>query len=222
LLEDQTSAIAVLPSVQSLVNIIDVYAGEARSQVRTQTLSLASELHTYAGWLLLDTQHDANAVQHFDTAVSLAAEADEPDHLSHAASFKGYMALKLGKFAQAVSLSKVSLRDNRTFTALRAFDGYQAGHAYARASERREAERSIHAADRLLDDVPDGPLPPWAYWYNLAFLLTQRAIAHEALGRKDLAISDLETGLAEMPPEHRNADWAREMRGMMGRLRMDG
>lgn len=122
-LEDQTSATAVLPSVRNLVGLIDVYAGEARSQVRDQALTLASELHCYAGWLWLEAPSHPHAAMHFDTAMSLAVEADNADHLSHAASFKGYMALQTGKLGQAISLSTVSARDTRTLTALRAFTG---------------------------------------------------------------------------------------------------
>jgi hypothetical protein len=218
-LEDQTSATAVLPSVRNLVGLIDVYAGEARSQVRDQALTLASELHCYAGWLWLEARSHPHAAMHFDTAMSLAVEADNADHLSHAASFKGYMALQTGKLGQAISLSKVSVRDTRTFTALRAFDRYQEAHVYALAGTRRDAENTLLLGDRLLEHVTEDPMPPWAYWYDLPFLLTQRAIVHQALGEKNKAIADFETGLTEMPAEHRNADWAKDIRTRLAALR---
>lgn len=44
---------------------------------------------------------------HFGTAMSLAVGSDNADHLSHAASFKGYMTLQTGKLGQVISLSKM-------------------------------------------------------------------------------------------------------------------
>ncbi|HEY0636503.1 MAG TPA: helix-turn-helix transcriptional regulator [Pseudonocardiaceae bacterium] len=221
LLEDQTSSSAVLPTVRNLAAIADVYVGDARSAVRAQTLELASELHLYLGWLSFDAgcppQQPGKA---FDTAMSLAVEADNADHLAHAASFKGYVALKAERLDQAVTLSEVAQRDSRTLPALRAFDGYQAGWAHALAGQTRCAEHAMVTADQLLDNLPGDPLPDWGYWYHLPFLLTQRALVHEALGRPDRAIADLGAGLAEMPDEQRDADWARELEHRLGELRL--
>jgi transcriptional regulator with XRE-family HTH domain len=115
LLEDQTSSRAVLPTVRSLAAIADVYAGDARSAVRTRTPEPASELHLYLGRLSFDAgcppQQPRRA---FDLAMSLAVEADNADHLAHAASFKGYIALKFDRLDQAVTLSEVAQRDGRT------------------------------------------------------------------------------------------------------------
>jgi transcriptional regulator with XRE-family HTH domain len=217
-LEDTTSARAVLPSVRDLLSVAWSYTSLAPQGIRRSTLSLASELHTYLGWLELDTGAGGRAAGNFDTAVSLAVEADDADHLSHAASFKGYLALRRGRFDQAVSLSRVSNRDARTFLALRVFDGYQEGWAHALAGDVRDAERAMLAVDGWLEQVPDSEAPPGAYWYDVPFLLTQRANVHESLGRRTAAISDLETGLAEMPAEHRLADWSRDIRQRLAAL----
>lgn len=80
---------------------------------------------------------------HFGTAMSLVVGSDNADHLSHAASFKGYMTLQTGKLGQVISLSKMSVRDMRTFTALRAFDRYQEAHAYTIAGARRDAQNTL-------------------------------------------------------------------------------
>jgi hypothetical protein len=217
-LEDSTSSTAVLPLAAGLVEIIDSYAAQARSSIRRETLTLASELHCYVGWLSLDTRAGVRAARHFDTAISLAVEAATPDHLAHAASFKGHLALSQDRIDQAVTLSGVSLRHARTFTALRAFDGYQTAHAYALVDDRRNAEHSMRIADRLLDKVPSARLPEWAYWYTLPFLLAHRAIAHEALGQPDEAINDLDIGLSEMPEAHRDTGWGRALRDRLARL----
>jgi len=220
-LEDETSSRAVLPTVHNLVGIIDVYARDAPSQVRARTLALASELHYYLGWLWLDGGHPQRQTEAvFDSAMSLAVEADNPDHLAQAASFKGYMALKTGRFDQAVTLSEIAGRDRRTLAALRVFDGYQAGLAHALAGDIHSAEQAMLAADRQLEALPDDPLPDWGYWYHVPFLVTQRASVHEALNRTDRAIADLETGLTEMPPEHRNAEWGREIQERLAALRV--
>jgi DNA-binding XRE family transcriptional regulator len=219
LLEDQTSSRAVLPVVRNLVAIIDVYAREARSEVRPRTLALASELHCYLGWLWFEAlRADRRAGADFDAALSLAVEADHPDHLAHAASFKGYVGLKTNRLGQAIALSEAAQRDSRTLPALRVFDGYQTGHAYALAGDARHADQAMLAADRLLEALPDDPLPTWAYWYNIPFLITQRANVHDALGRHDQAVADLEAGLAEMPLEHRDAEWAQDIQQRLAAL----
>jgi transcriptional regulator with XRE-family HTH domain len=218
-LEDRTCAAAVLPSVRGLVDVADVYASQAPQRVRPTSLTLASELHTYLGWLEIDTTQFDLAMRNFDRAVSLAFEADAPDELAHAFSFQGYLALRSGRFDRATSLSEVSQRDPRVFRALRVYDGYQEAWARALAGDTHAADRAMSTADRQLNDVPGSPMPEGAYWYSVPFLLTQRASVHEALGRLGEAVGDLETGLAEMDPDHLSADWTREIRDRLDTLR---
>lgn len=218
-LEDQTSSAAILPAVIGLADIATVYAQEAPSRIRSRTLSLASELDTYLGWLWIAVDRLDRPEKTFDRAMSFALEAGDTDHLAHATSFKGYMAFRQGKFDQAATLSQVSQRDPNVFLALRVYDGYQEAWAYARMGDTRAAEKAMCAADRELDNVPGSEMPPGAYWYDVPFLLTQRSIVHEALGRTGEAIKDLEIGLAEMPVEHSGADWSREIRERLDVLR---
>lgn len=205
-----------------MVAVSDQYASKTRMEFRPHALMLASELHTYRGWLHTDVGHDDSARADFDAAVSLAVEVDSADHLSHALSFKGDLAIRWGRLDQAVSLSQVSQRDKRTFLALRVYDGYQEAWAHALAGNTADAERAMLSVDGLLDKVPESTAPPGAYWYNVPFLLTQRATVHEALGRPDQAVRDLETGLAEMPAAHRSADWSRTIRARLATLRGSG
>jgi transcriptional regulator with XRE-family HTH domain len=216
-LEDATSSVAVLPSVRNLVTLADGYAHAAPMALRVRTLALASELHTYAGWLAMDNRDKQNALGHFNTGIVQGVETGSADLISHAISFKGYLALQSGKYAEAATLSRSGRRE--TFIALRVFDAYQEAWALAAAGEPHTADMAIATGDAMLDRIPDAERPQWAYWYDVPFMLTQRALAHQAVGRRQHAIHDLETGLAEMPPEHRNADWARSVHDMLNDLR---
>jgi len=126
---------------------------------------------------------------------------------------------KSQRYDSAIALSEAARRDSRTLPALRVFDTYQAGHAYALAGHIRCAEGAMLTADRLLETLSNDPLPTWTYWYNAPFLMTQRANVHDALGRPEKAIADLEAGLADMPAEHRNAEWACDIRERLAELR---
>jgi len=151
LLEDETSSGAVLQVIRNLVAIADVYAQDARLELRPRMLALTSELHTYLGWLWFAGLRDGQrATVEFDAALALALEADHPDHLAHASSFKAYIALKSQRYDSATALSEAACRDDRTLPALRVFDSYQAGHAYALAGHVRCAERAMLTALTLI------------------------------------------------------------------------
>lgn len=215
ILEDTTNSATVLPAISGLVAVVDIYAHHAPLRLREQTLTLASELHCYGGWLRMDNHQDEHAVRDFNAAIAQGVEVGSADHTSHALSFKGYTALRRGRYGEAATLSR---SDSRTFTALVVFDAYQRSWALTKAGEHADADRAMADGDRLLDTVPDAPRPSWAYWYDVPFLLTQRALVHRAAGRVEHAIADLQAGLAEMPAAHREAQWSADTRQLLDEL----
>jgi hypothetical protein len=77
-LEDVTSAALVLPMVRERMNTIRGLVAHAPSKVRGAAVELASQCDRYFGWLLLATNQGKQAVDYFDSAISLATETNEP------------------------------------------------------------------------------------------------------------------------------------------------
>lgn len=206
-LEDTTSARLVLPSVREQLAITEALGREARSGVRPSLAALASELHQYAGWLHTAIGRLDTAREQLDRAVALGVEADDPDRVAHALSFKAYAALQDDQPAAAASLSAAARRDSRVFPGLRAFDAYQQALAHAGEDDPAEAQRTLAEADRLLAAVDDDP-PPSGYWYRPPFLRLQRGLVLLRLGQFPAAADDLAGGLQDMPAAERDSEWA--------------
>ncbi|GDY33160.1 helix-turn-helix transcriptional regulator [Gandjariella thermophila] len=152
--EDATSAAAVLPMVrQQLVTVRGVLA-EARSTVRPAAAGLASDCEQYLGWLLIATGLRGQAVAHFDAAISLGTEANDPTLVAHGLSFKGYAALLDGQPGTTASLSAASRRDRRVFAPLRAYDAYQETQSLVMEGDRRSAFRTLAEANDLAAKPP--------------------------------------------------------------------
>jgi hypothetical protein len=210
-LEDHTSAATVLPAVRNLVTVTSRFAHEAKGMLGPRALTLASETHTYAGWLALDTNDNAGASRHFRSGMALAAEAGAGDHLAQALSFQGFRALIEQEYTESAALVQAAQRHS-TLTSLSTFYALLAARALAIGGEHAESNAHLAQADRLLDRCDGSDLDSRTYWYTPAFLVAQRGLVHAYAGRRASAADDLAGGLAAMPAEQREAGWARLMR----------
>jgi DNA-binding XRE family transcriptional regulator len=217
LVEDQTSAAAVLPAVQGLVNLGDTYLKEVRGAWQRRALGLASELHTYQGWLNLDAHRTPDAVRDFQDGIALAVQADDPERLSQGLSFDGFRAQLTGDFNSAVTLVDAAGR-HAPGTSLKTFYTLLSARTLAMAGDQAESDQRLRIADRLLPRCDGSDLSPSTYWYTPAFLLAQRGLVHAKAGRRRDAEKDLSDGFAEMPGEWRDAGWAELMRDTLAEV----
>lgn len=212
-LEDSTSAADVLPTVQGQLGLIERMAANARVQTRRKVVGLAAEISQYLGWLHIPLNRWQRARRHLDRAAVLAMEADDPDRLATALSFRAYHAIRLGDWLAAADLSEAAARDDRVHAGLRTYIAYQRAEVLARRGGRHEAQQLLGVADRLVDRLPPpAELPPSGYWYVPAFFLGQRGFVLRALGEVHAAREAGRAALEAMPATWRNAEWAHRRR----------
>lgn len=216
-LEDTTSAAAVVPTIDHHVRIVDTLAREARSAHRCKAVALASELHTYRGWLAIDTHDYAAASRHLHHGVVLAVEANIPDLLGQALSFDGFLALIKKQYGPAASKVEAAQRETRS-ASLRTHYGFLAARILAIGGESRESDAFLRRADAMLEHWTGDDLHDGTYWYQPSFLVAQRGLVHAYADRPRQAVADLTYGLDTMPDDLRNAEWTRLMRTKLAEM----
>lgn len=208
-LEDETTSGHVTPMVDAQLRLAELFAAEARANVRPAVVGLLSELEQYSGWLAIPGARWQQSRQHLDRAAVLAMEANDPLRLSTALSFSAYGAIRRRDLRAADALSEAARRDTRVHLGLRTYETYQRAEVLARSAERADAVRLLSEADGMVDHLPpEDELPSSGYWYTAPFFLGQRAFVLRALGDKAGARQAARDCLAEMPPEWSSAEWA--------------
>lgn len=219
-LEDTLGAFAVLASVSAHLATVDALLKEARGPVRLPLVDVAAQWSQYAGWLAIATEQPERAAMLLDRAVALATEAQSPDLVATAISFKGHAAYRAGQPGPVVTLSEAARRDPRVYVGQRAYDALQAARGYAMTGDTREALRllSIAADEDAATAEHTGHVPDWHYYRTPGFYLLERGLAYTHLGAVDgrkwnaLAVDSIRTGLAMLPPDMREAEWTDEYR----------
>lgn len=207
-LEDSIGALAVLPSILSHSAMVETLTKEAPSELAEQCSTLVSELFQYQGWLELNIGHVARSDRSLDRAIVFARGSGDPDRLSHGLSFKAYAALEYDKLEEASALTDAALEVDGTHPRLRTFDLYQRAQIHASSREYRQARAVLRKADRAAERGSSSDLPDAGYWYTDALWSLERGRTLWLLGDKHAGAREVSTGLAEMPPEHREAEWA--------------
>lgn len=212
-LEDETSAAAVLPSVQSHRQLVTRLAADADSTGRPAAVGLVSEIEQYLGWLAipLGRWHESRA--HLDRAAVHALEAADAERLSSALSFTAYGYLRRDDLAAADALSEAARRDPSVNIGLRTYETYQRAEVQARRGEHSSALALLAEADVMIDHLPDpADLPDAGYWYVPSFFTGQRAFVLRGLGDFTAARAAARECLAAMPAEWATSEWAARRR----------
>ncbi|WP_280205024.1 hypothetical protein [Nocardia farcinica] len=95
--EDRVRSSAVLPAVRGMAAMTEQFVIEARGRAAR----LASEAAQFCGWLEHASGADAAARRSLDKALPLAEDCHDADRLTHALSFRSYMAAEAGDYAGA-------------------------------------------------------------------------------------------------------------------------
>ncbi|SDD18431.1 Helix-turn-helix domain-containing protein [Actinokineospora iranica] len=207
-LEDATSASAVLPAVQGLAQFGVALTLSAGSDLSQQTAALASEINQYRGSLELATGNMTAADKSLNDAISLAAESNSPDRLVHGLSFKAYAALINGRTTDAATLADRSLAVQGVHPLLRVYDLYQRARILAAAKESLAAQHALIVADRAAEAASDEEPPESGYWYTEGLWGLHRGRVLWLTGQQKQGAREVLAGLAAMPDEHREAEWA--------------
>ncbi len=207
-LEDAAGSAVVLPAVRGFALLAQSLTHEARSTLGSQSASLASEIAQYRGWLEVDTGDIATAKSSLDRAICLAQQANDPDRLVHGLSFKAYAALEDDRHSDAAALTDAALRVSRAHPLMRVYDFYQRARVHAVSGEPFDAQKALVLADRAAEAAADEDPPESGYWYTEGLWGLHRGRVLWLIGSRAEGAREIQQGLAAMPEEHRDAEWA--------------
>lgn len=207
-LEDSAGSAAVLPAVQGYAVLSESLMSDAPLVTKHKIVSLASEIKQYQGWLELNCGNPNAAHQSFDRAILLAQESSDPDRLKHGLSFKGYAALDGRRMSEAAAFTDAALQITDTHPLLQVYDFYQRARIHAMAGEPYQAQKFLNTADKAAETAVDETPPDAGYWYTEGLWGLQRGRVLYLLGYQQEGTREIHQGLASMPKEHREAEWA--------------
>lgn len=207
-LEDVTGALAVLPAVRGFAMLAQSLTHQARISLESKTAGLASEISQYRGWLELATGDTAAADRSLDRAISLAEQGKGSDRLTHGLSFKAYAALEDGRIEDAAALTDEALKVRGVHPLLRVYDHYQRARVHAVAGEPYAAQKTLIAADHAAEAAAEEDPPDAGYWYTEGLWGLHRGRVLWLIGQRAVGAREVRQGLAAMPEEHRQAEWA--------------
>ena len=109
-----------------------------------------------------------------------------------------------------LGLSEAAGRHKRASPGVRSLAVQQTARAYALLGNGDACDRSLDVATVLANRAAARPdrEPPWIYFFSPDYLVMQRGRAYRYLGRYQQAEALLSAGLAALPPDIGNAEWA--------------
>jgi tetratricopeptide (TPR) repeat protein len=209
-LEDGIGAAPLVQPMLAQLTLVEGLIIATSGSLRQEVVSIGSQYAQFAAWLHASTGNATVARQYYDRATEWALEADDANMVSTALSMKGHLAYRLGQLGPMLSLSQAAQRDTRLAPGIRALAAQQEARALALNGELDPCERKLDEAMELAvraNEHPDDE-PPWVYFYSPEYFTMQRGRAYLYLGLYDKAVELLDAGLAGMPQELRDAEWA--------------
>jgi transcriptional regulator with XRE-family HTH domain len=216
-LEDATNSRTVASSVDQQIAIVQKFAKDATHEHRQQAVALAAEASTYRGWLALDMRDWKTADRSLNDATALAYEGQTQNLLVEAVGFKSYAALKRGEIVAAVSLRHAA-QPLAQSEVERAVASLHLARTLAIAGDFPASDKALALADKAIEAAQGVPRDDYHYYVTDPWLLIQHGLVHAWAGRKQQAASDIAAGLADMPAEQRESEWAAEYRKMLERV----
>lgn len=206
-LEDSVGSGAILASVSAQVAVVTGLVTEARGPIRSRVLDIGSQWTQFGGWLATNTGRHADAVRQYDQTLALAIETGSPGMTATALSMKGHLAWRTGQVHPMISLSAAAAT-HKASPGVLSIAAQQHARGLALTGDADECERLLdHAVECAARVDPDNE-PPWIYFHDRSYLDLQRGLAYRYLGHLDHAIELLNAGLAALPPEMRDTEWA--------------
>jgi transcriptional regulator with XRE-family HTH domain len=227
-LDDALGSAAVLTPTLAQIEAIESLATSASGDAARQLCSVTAEWVRFAGWLHASLRKDRDAVKLFARAEELADEANDSVTAALAISFRGYVARQRGNWPGVIRASIAARQSPGTHCTQRTFDTLQAAQGYAGLAEadgmrrhRDDARRMLGEASEMIEDMTgDNAIPPPSvYWYSPTFFRMNIGMVHFGLGDMADAVENLSVGIAGLPDEHKNTEWAKEYRDALAAAR---
>jgi transcriptional regulator with XRE-family HTH domain len=216
-IEDTVGAVPMIAPVVGQLTVVSSLVKEARNDVRPAVLDVAAQWAQYAGWLHIAAERPGKAARWLGRALEWATEVGDSDLASTVLSFKGHQAWLSGQVARTVELSEAARGMPGVYVGQRAYDAYQQARGLAVIGDGRAVDLLLGEADDLAAATAEyrGDVRPWHYYRLPAFYDLERGLVHRLLGREkpehnQRAVDLLAGGLAGLPPEMREAEWAGE------------
>lgn len=220
-LEDVTSSATVAPAVDANLDTITTFAKQAGTAHRRYAVTLAAEMCIYRGWLAIDMRDWRAAERRLTDATGLALEGQAQNLLVEAVGFRSYAALLRGEHVAAVSLRHASTPLART-PVEQAVAWLHLARTLAITRDVPASDRALIEADAAIERAEGTDRDDHHYYVTDPWLQVQHGLVHAYAGRRQLAVRDIETGLAGMPEQQRGSGWAREYARLLAGLESGG
>lgn len=200
------------------MTVLEALVVEAHGALRPAVVDLAAQWSQFTGWLYAATNELALSDGLLSRTFEWATEADNVTLQANALSYKGHLAWMREQTGPLIGLSQAAQRNPDVHVTQRAFDAMQEARGHAMAGDARMADQRLEAALFLSVERFD-EAPPWSYYYSAPFWTLQQGLIYSYLEHRANAAAELLTsGLAELPAEHRDAEWTGDYRRALGRL----
>lgn len=222
--EDIFGSAPLLEPVAGQLTTIQRLVVEARGPLRSKIVHVAGEWAQFYGWLQANTGNLAQGNAWLDRALEWAVETGDVDLISEVVSFKGHVAWMGERIGGVIGLSAAALHGDGLYPGQYAISAAQQARGHAMAGDAYDAERLLDDADCKAAEARNrqDEAPPWLYYHSPGFFALQRGLTYRYLGRHDhaynqRAIDTLTDGLAELPADMRDSEWAGEFVYQLGR-----
>jgi transcriptional regulator with XRE-family HTH domain len=213
--EDLVGSAAVLPAADRHLSAVATLLATAPDPLRRSVFDLAGQHAQFSGWLHIAAGRYDRAARRFDRALEWATIAGSRDLTATTLSFKGHLAWQRGEVGLTRALTGAALGDPGIYPGQRAYDVLQEARCLALADDAAAvAGRLAESADLAAAEADfAGEAPPWQYYRGAAFYALERGTVYRYLGRSRprcnaLAIEEITGGVAALPVEMRQAEWA--------------
>ena len=180
--------------------------GQARGELATRVVRLASEHAQFLGWMAQDQDASAAALAWYDRSHEWALEAGDPNMAASTLNMKAHMAWSKGRAERCVGLAEAARWSAPGATlGVRGMAAQMAGRGHALAGRDDDARRVLDEAQELIARAAARPEdePPWLYFYDETWFTLQRGMALMHLRAWPQAIEYLTAGLAALPGDYR-------------------
>ncbi|MER5969021.1 helix-turn-helix transcriptional regulator [Streptomyces sp. NPDC002055] len=209
-LDDTAQPALVIPAAMVQMKEVTRILRGARGPHRDRLAAVASEWIQFSGWMFAQVRQDDKAVRLLNDALELADEIGDGTLAAQALNFKGYIARQQNRPQGIARWFAAAARTPGAHPAQRIGDFLQAAAGMAALGERDSALRMVEEAEGLTGRAAALPPPDTAYWLTPAFNRLNMGLCTLALGRFSEAADHLQSGLAELPEDLRDAPWSWE------------
>jgi transcriptional regulator with XRE-family HTH domain len=155
------------------------------------------ELCQLAGWVVGDAGQYATAAHYYSVGVKAAHAANSPGLAGNLISTLAYQVANVGNPREAVLLAQSADIGGRQATAtVQTLFKERLAWTYAKAGERRRAERTLAAVETTYQQRASGDDPEWVYWLDEDEIDIMAGRCYVELGQAERAVPLLSGVLA--------------------------